>query len=89
MFGVKDFYPLIQEELLNKGLRFSQEYINITSKDTEIIYRACKSLLFDEKNTWMKKQCGLFDITMEAYNGAEVCKLFGTYMLFFISEKYN
>ena len=38
IFGIKDFYPSIQEELLNKGLRFAQEYIDITSKDTEIIY---------------------------------------------------
>ena len=37
----------------------------------------------------MKKQSGLFDITMGAYDGAEVCELVGTYMLFLISEKYN
>ena len=56
---------------------------------TEIIYHARKSLLFDEKDTWMKKQSGLFDVTMGAYDGAEVCKLVGTYMLSLISEKYN
>ena len=89
IFDIKDFYPSIQEELLNKGLRFAQEYIDITSKDTEIIYHARKSLLFDEKDTWMKKQSGLFDVTMGAYDGAEVCELVGTYMFFRISEKYN
>ena len=56
MFDRKNFYPSIQEELLNKGLRFAREYIDITSKDSEIIYHTCKSLLFDEKDTWMKKQ---------------------------------
>ena len=35
MFDIKDFYPSIQEELLNKGLRFTQEYIDITSKVRE------------------------------------------------------
>ena len=89
IFDIKDFYPSIQEELLNKGLRFAQEYIDITSKDTEIIYHARKSLLFDEKDTWMKKQSGLFDVTMGAYDGAEVCELVGTYMLSLISEKYK
>ena len=79
----------IQEELLNKRLRIAQEYIDITSKDTEVIYHARKSLLFDEKDTWMKKQSGLFDVTMGAYDGAEVCELVGTYMLSLISEKYN
>ena len=43
MFNIKDFYQSIQEELLNKGLRFAQEYIYITSTDTEIIYHARKS----------------------------------------------
>ena len=37
----------------------------------------------------MKKQSGLFDVKMGAYDGAEVCKLVGTYMLFLTSEKYN
>ena len=88
IFDIKDFYPSIQEELLNKRLRFAQEYINITSKDTEIIYNARKSLLFDKEDTWMKKQSGLFGVTMGTYDGAEVCKLVGTYMLSLISKKY-
>ena len=37
----------------------------------------------------MKKQSGLFDVTMGAYDGGEVCELVGTYMLSLISENYN
>ena len=48
-----------------------------------------QSLLFDEKSTWMKKRIGLFDITIGAYDGAEVCELQRTYMLFLTLEKYN
>ena len=55
MFNIKDFYPSIQEELLNKGLKFAQEYIDITTKDKEIIYHGHESLLFDRKDIWMKK----------------------------------
>ena len=66
IFDIKDFYPSIQEELLNKGLRFAQEYIDITSKDKEIIYHARKSLLFDEKDTWMKIQSGLLTSQWES-----------------------
>ena len=36
MFDIKEFYPSIQEELLSKGSRFAQEYIDITSKDTQL-----------------------------------------------------
>ena len=44
----------------------------------EIVYHAHKSLLFDEKDTLMKKQSGLFYVTMGAYDVAKVCKLVGT-----------
>ena len=37
----------------------------------------------------MKKESGLFDVTMGAYDDAEVCELVGTYMLSLISKKYN
>ena len=37
----------------------------------------------------MKKQSGLFDVTMGTYDSAEVCELVGTYMLSLISEKHN
>ena len=89
MFNIKEFYSSIQEELLNKGLRFVQEHLDMASKDKEFIYHACKSLLFDEKDTQIKKQNGCFDVTMGAYDSAELCELVGTYRLSLISEKYN
>ena len=46
MFNIKEFYLSIQEELLNKGLRFAEESIDISSNNRKIIYRARKSLLF-------------------------------------------
>ena len=36
------------------------------------------------KMTYAWKQSGLFDVTMTAYYGAEVCKLVCTYMLFYV-----
>ena len=32
---------------------------------------------------------GLFDVTMRAYDGAEVCEHVGTFLLNKISEKYD
>ena len=37
----------------------------------------------------MKKKSGLFEVTMGAYDGEEVCELVGTYMLSLMSEMYN
>ena len=58
-------------------------------KKGKFFYNARKSLHFDEKDTCMKKQSGLFDVTMRAWYNAEVCELVDTYMLLFISENYN
>ena len=35
----------------------------------------------------MKKEVGSFDVTMGAYDGAEVCELIGIYMLYLIGKK--
>ena len=36
----------------------------------------------------MKKEGNTFDVTMGAYDGGEVCKLVGTYILHQLSAKY-
>ena len=46
-------------------------------------------MLFDNQDTWIKRDGGLFDVTMGAYDGAEVCELVGTFLLSLIAEKYN
>ena len=52
------------------------------------MYHARKSLLFNEGGTWMKKD-GLFDVTMGAYDGAEICELIGIFLLDKINVKYD
>ena len=89
MFDIKDFYPSITQDLLNKALNFACEYISISKCDIDVINHARKSLLFDGSNTWIKKQGGLFDVSMGAYDGAEMCELVGTYILNVLSKTYN
>ena len=89
VFDVKDFYPSITETLLKEAVRFAKSHIEISDSDVATIFHARKSLLFDKKSVWIKKKGGLFDVTMEAYDGAEVCELVGTYMLSILAEKYN
>ena len=89
MFDIKDFYPSVMQDLLNKALNFASEYISIWKSDINVINHSRKSLLSDGSNTWIKKQGGLFDVSMGAYDRAEVCQLVGTYMLNVLSKKYN
>ena len=57
--------------------------------DIDVIHHARKSLLFDGSRTWIKKHRSMFDVSVGAHGGAEMCKLVGTYMLDLLSKKYN
>ena len=89
VFDVKDFYPSISEKLLNDSLKFAESFAPISKKDKDIISHARKSLLFNEGETWMKRDGKLFDVTMGAYDGDEVCELVGCFILSEITKKYN
>ena len=74
---------------MKEALDFTNSYINIPENDKKIINHARKSLLFKKQQTWSKKESGLFDVTMGAYDGAEVCELVGSFLLYALSQKYN
>ena len=87
MFDIKDFYPSISESLLKEALNFVKRHTEVKKEDVDIVMHARKSLLFNKEGTWIKRTGGLFDVTMGAYDGAEVCELVGTFLLNIISEK--
>ena len=81
MFDMEDFYPSIPKELLTDALTFTETIINLDDHDKKIIYHSCKSILFNQEQTWIKKGSDLFDVWMGAYDGAEVCELIGIFLL--------
>ena len=89
VFDIKEFYPSIKENLLRNALEFASAITTISSKDKEIIHHARKSLLFNNGETWMKKGSKLFDVTMGAYDGAEVCELVGCFLLSIVTQTYD
>ena len=86
MFDIKDFYPSISKELLTDALTFAE---TIDDQDKKIIYHSRKSLLFKQEQTWMKKGSDLFDVSMGAYDGAEVCELIGIFLLNLFGRQYD
>ena len=48
-----------------------------------------KSLLFNQEQTWMKKGSDLFDVSMGAYDGAEVCELISIFLLNLLERQYD
>ena len=74
---------------MEKALQFAEEYVEIPTDDKAIIKHAWKSLLFNKSETWMKKDSGLFDIAMGAFDGAEGCEFATNFLLHKLSEKYK
>ena len=64
VFDVKEFYSSITENLLKKALTFAEAHAHLSDDDKAIIHHARKSLLFNDQQTWIKKDSGLFDVTM-------------------------
>ena len=89
MFDVKDFFPSIKETLLTKAINFAEKLVNITNEGKVILKHVRKSLLYDNSEPLMKKDSGLFDVTMGIYDGAEICEMVGTFLLYKLSLKYN
>ena len=83
------YYPSITENLLKKALAFVEAHIHLSDDDKAIIQHARKSLLFNDQQTWIKRDSGPFDVTMKANDGAEVCELVGNYLLYELSKLYG
>ena len=89
VFDIEQFYQSIKEETLLKALDFAKSKTKILKKDIDVIRHARRSLLFNKNVPWVKKEDENFDVTMGAYDGAEVCELIGIYIQALLSEKFE
>ena len=77
---IVDFYPSISDKLLSDALTFAKKYTHISAQDIEIIRHARKTVLFTNGDPWAKKD-SLFDVSMGAFDGAEIAELVGLLIL--------
>ena len=89
IFDTKDFYPSIKETLLENSIQFAAEHTDLNKNVFEVTFYARKSLLFHSNQPWIKRDSETSDVTMEAYDGAEICELVGISILLFLSKKYS
>ena len=93
-FDIESFYPSITKELLNKTITWARSvepiHIGCSKKDAncevcnddlDIIYAARKNFVFNNGKPFVKKGDDNFDVTMGAWDGAEVAELVGIYLL--------
>ena len=86
---INDFYPSIKGTLLKNAVQLAAEHTDINKNDFEVIFHARKSLLFYSNQPWIKTDSDTFEVRMGAYDGAEICKLGGIFMLSLLSKKYS
>ena len=65
-----------------KGINLTKKLINVPNEDKVSVKQLRKSLIYGNNKSWVKKEIGLFCVSMGASNGAEVRKLVGTFLLF-------
>ena len=86
-FDIVDFYLSISKDLLLKVINFAKSITPIQDKFIETISYSCKALLFNKNDVWVKKDNPDFDVTMDSYDGAEVCELVGLYILHILTKE--
>ena len=69
-----DFYPSISKDLLTNAINFASTITTIDKKVVDTIMQSGKSLLFSNNEIWVKKDNPNFDVSMESFDGAEVCE---------------
>ena len=76
------FYPSISPELFHKAINIFKITRDIPDKDISIIMQSRRTLLFNNKEPWLKKSGNEeFDVPLGCFDGAEVCELVGVYIL--------
>ena len=80
-FDIVSYYPRITEDLLERALDWAGTIVEITREDKDLFMHTKLSLLYDGKDTWIKKGDRNFDVGMGSYDGAETCDIVGLFLL--------
>ena len=86
---IDNFYPSIGDELLRKALEWAKQHTYLSDIAVKIILHARRTILFDGKNVWCKKENTKFDISQGAFDACESSDLIGLYMLNQIVNVHN
>ena len=80
-FDIVEFYPSITEATFRKAIDYAKEFTDITNDEMEILLNARESFVCLGSEVWAKKGQKTFDVTMGAFDGAEVAELVGLLIL--------
>ena len=78
---ITNFYPSISENLMKKALVWAANYTYLSELAIEVIMHSRRTVLFDGKHTWCKRDNPKFDIGQGSFDGAESSELIGLFMI--------
>ena len=83
----KLFYPSVSLNLFNEAIQYASTIMEISDSDKAIIKHSRKILLFHNNKPWEKKSADPhFDVPMDYYDGAEICKLVEIFLFNMLSN---
>ena len=63
--------------MLQKCFKWARSIVKIPKSDEDVVFMARRSFLFFNDKVWVKKEEPTFDVTMGAFDGAEVAEFVG------------
>ena len=84
---IVEFYPSISEKLFKQAIKFAKKYTDISKEESNILFNARKTVLIDGEEVWAKSNID-FDVSMGAYDGAEVAELVGLLILHKMNKSF-
>ena len=75
---------------MKKAINYARSFVDISSDEEETIMHCWKSLLFNNSDIWIKKECNKdFDVSMSSFDGAKIWELVGLYIVHILNTKYG
>ena len=88
-FDIIDFYPSITKNILIHSINYARKYTEITKEQYEIILACRKTVLKNNRSTWVKTGSENFDVHMGGYDSSQIADLVGLYILDTLSRIVN
>ena len=88
-FDIVSFYPSITKKLFSDTIQWASQFYTFSEQELEVIQHARESYIFSNGQPWIKKAEENFDVTMGAFDGAELCELVGLYVLSKLENHIN
>ena len=74
---------------IKKCVNFTGQHTVMSKKDKAIIFCTRKSPVFNDQHVWIKKEGGIFDVTIAAFDEAYVCEVVGNIPLYQLPNSCN